>query len=142
MNSNIIERMVNAWKFATTAQKNAAIDALTGKPQQAARLPYFGFNPYEWQRGEVSRLGYYRQGVFIDICAFYWAVGCELTLSTLNKRFKGNEDVILHFCDNNILKENEGRISISFLDEQLKAMIAGSKKSERFTVRTQEGGSK
>ena len=84
----------------------------------AKDLPYFKFFCSEWSDGDITLENYEIQGLFINICSYYWSNNCELELSKLNKRFK-NDFNIETLIENNIIKINGSFISISFLDKQL-----------------------
>jgi hypothetical protein len=84
----------------------------------AKDLPYFKFFCSEWSDGDITLENYEIQGLFINICSYYWSNNCELELSKLKKRFK-NDFNIETLIENNIIKINGNFISISFLDKQL-----------------------
>ncbi len=82
-------------------------------------LPYFKFYVSEWLNGDITLEDYYTQGLFINICSYYWSKECELTLSQLKKKFKGVNDIHLNealTCG--VIKVNDETVRISFLDEQ------------------------
>ena len=85
----------------------------------AKDLPYFKFFCSEWSDGDITLESYESQGLFINICSYYWSNECEVNYKKLLKKFRGYEDVINQLKEENIFKVgNNEEISISFLDEQ------------------------
>ncbi len=85
----------------------------------AKDLPYFKFFCSEWSDGDITLESYESQGVFINICSYYWSNECKVEHKKLLKKFRGFEDVISNLISENIFKLNEDNtICISFLDEQ------------------------
>ena len=84
----------------------------------AKSLPYFKFFCSEWSDGDITLEDYQTQGLFINICAYYWSNECIVELSKLKKKFKGYESLIDEIIDSNLIKFKDGFISISFLNEQ------------------------
>ena len=85
----------------------------------AKDLPYFKFFCSEWSDGDITLESYEFQGVFINICSYYWSNECNVKYKKLLKKFRGFEDIISNLMDENIFKLNEDdTICISFLDEQ------------------------
>lgn len=87
----------------------------------AKDLPYFKFFCSEWNDGKITLEDYEVQGLFINICSYYWSNECKLTLKTLKKKFKRCDDLINTLIDENLLVINDKTesITIKFLDEQL-----------------------
>ena len=54
----------------------------------AKQLPYFKFFVSEWSDGDITIEDYNIQGLFINICSYYWSKECELSTKILYKRFK------------------------------------------------------
>ena len=85
----------------------------------AKDLPYFKFFCSEWSDGDITLESYESQGLFINICSYYWSNECEVNYKKLLKKFRGYEDVINQLKEENIFKVGDNEeISISFLDEQ------------------------
>lgn len=82
-------------------------------------LPYFKFYCNEWITGEITFLDYECQGLFINLCAFYWSKNGVLSLSNAKKRFRVREDKFTELIDSEIIKVSEDKITINFLDEQM-----------------------
>ena len=85
----------------------------------AKELPYFRFTVQEWQNGGISTLNDSLKGVFIDICAFYWAQNCNVTFETLSNKFKTKSKSIQKLIVSQTIYNQNGIVSISFLDQQL-----------------------
>lgn len=85
----------------------------------AKEIPYFKFYPNDWTSGDITLEDYELQGIFINVCSYYWAKECDLTLINLKKRFRGFELKIEELISSKIIKIVGENVSISFLDEQL-----------------------
>lgn len=81
------------------------------------RLPYFQFEPAEYLAGDIFFCSYGAQGMFNNICALYWQKDCELKYSQVVKRLK-NEELIQELISENIIKVENDKITINFLNEQ------------------------
>jgi len=101
----------------------------------AKDLPYFKFYCSEWTDGDITLESYEAQGVFINICSYYWSNECKVEHKKLIKKFRGFESIIENLINENIFKLNKDKtVSISFLDEQQKERdnkIKGGKASAR-----------
>jgi len=84
----------------------------------ASELPYFKFIISEYLNGEIFLEDYRTQGVFVNICAYYWHHRCDLTLPQLKKKFKDIDAEILILSSEKIIKVKGEKITINFLDEQ------------------------
>lgn len=84
----------------------------------AKDLPYFKFFCSEWSDGDITLEDYETQGLFINVCSYYWSNNCNLELIKLKKRFR-NDNNLDNLIDAKIIKVNGNFISISFLDKQL-----------------------
>lgn len=84
----------------------------------AKDLPYFKFFCSEWSDGDITLETYEIQGLFINICAYYWSNECVLELSKLKKRFRKDAELVDLLLESNLIKLNDGYIKINFLDEQ------------------------
>mgnify|MGYP003659608547 CR=1 FL=1 len=95
----------------------------------AKDLPYFKFFVSEWNDGDITLEDYKRQGLFINICSYYWSKECNVPAKVLYKKFKELiEDIDYLICEGH-LKSLEGFIRISFLDEQKQERLKTSKKN-------------
>jgi hypothetical protein len=84
----------------------------------AKDLPYFKFFCSEWSDGDITLETYETQGLFINICAYYWSNECVLELSKLKKRFRNDAELVDLLIENNLIKVNDGYVIINFLNEQ------------------------
>lgn len=99
-------------------------------------LPYFKFEPAEYLTKDVSFCSLAAQGLFMNLCAFYWQRNCQLTKSQFLKRMDHDTEF------NELLEEGifdlEGdRIVIKFLDVQ---MLEASETSRKNSVNGKKGG--
>ena len=52
----------------------------------AKELPFFKFEPAEYLTGDISFCTLAAQGLFMNICSYYWQRNCELTKEQLLRR--------------------------------------------------------
>ena len=96
----------------------------------AKDLPYFKFFCSEWNDGDITLESYEHQGLFINICSYYWSNECNVPYDKLLKRFRGCDDLLNDLSAAGLFKIVEGRfLSISFLDEQREERELTSKKN-------------
>lgn len=96
----------------------------------AKDLPYFKFFCSEWNDGDITLEDYKTQGLFINICSYYWSNECDITFTKLKKKFRGNEDLINELLKSGLIKECiNDNLSISFLDEQKEERNKTSKRN-------------
>ena len=106
----------------------------------AKEIPYFRFYPGEWIGREITMLSMEAQGLFINICAIYWANDCDISEAIIRRRFNQTStiaeanvkrpstkqiqplDELFHFGIVDVLEN--GNISIKFLDEQYEQISA------------------
>ena len=90
----------------------------------AKELPYFQFEPAEYLTKDISFLSLTTQGLFINICAYYWQRQCQLTKAQILRRLNYPDElnelidegiIELNYCDGEFKDEE---ISIKFLDFQ------------------------
>ena len=85
----------------------------------AKDLPYFKFFCSEWSDGDITLESYEAQGLFINICSYYWSNECDINYKKLLKKFKGHEKTVDQLKEESIFKVSDsGEVVISFLDEQ------------------------
>jgi len=90
----------------------------------AKEIPYFRFYPGEWIAKNITMLPMSAQGVFINVCCYYWVNDCDLSERIVNERFNGRSNDVQTLVENDIIKITEnGKIEISFLDEQYEQLI-------------------
>lgn len=86
--------------------------------QMAKELPYFKFDCAEWISGEITLEDLSTQGLFINICAYYWFKSGCLTLTEIKRRVKCKPANIQSLIDSGLIKVDGENIKVSFLDEQ------------------------
>jgi len=59
-------------------------------------LPYFKFNSSEWINGAITLEDLQAQGLFINICAYYWFNSGCLKLSEIKRRVKCKSTVLIN----------------------------------------------
>lgn len=86
----------------------------------AKELPYFKFEPNQWENGNIQMCTDIAKAHFINICSAYWSrVGSLSEKLALIKCCSGNQSTYNELLDNGIVKSIDGMIVISFLDLQL-----------------------
>ena len=85
----------------------------------ATKLPYFKFYSSEWNDGDITLLDMDTQGVFINVCSWYWSRECTITMDKLRRKFKAYDSAIEELISENlIINLNDGFAKIRFLDNQ------------------------
>jgi hypothetical protein len=85
----------------------------------AKDLPYFKFFCSEWSDGDITLEELHVQGLFINVCAYYWSKECNLSVDKLMKKFQNHPLNLLEtLFSEGIIKQVKGMVKISFLDEQ------------------------
>lgn len=84
------------------------------------RLPFFKFNPSIWLTGDITMESFSVQGVFINICAYYWQRECTINEAWLKQRLSSaSEEIDMLIKKGFLLRENDnGDLTINFLNEQ------------------------
>jgi hypothetical protein len=86
----------------------------------AKELPYFKYFPAEWMKGDITLCSMSAQGLFINICTFYWMKDCNMSLTSVQQRFAQCSTELKELFDCDVLKVDESdNIIIEFLDEQM-----------------------
>lgn len=100
----------------------------------AKDLPYFKFFVSEWNDGDITLEDFETQGLFINLCAYYWSNECEITLTKAIKKFRHiSKDCFDNLISAEIIKVVDDLIIINFLDEQKEERIQDS-------IRKSKGG--
>ena len=82
-------------------------------------LPFFKFIPDKWISGDITTCSMEAQGVFANLCAFYWKRNADVDLQWVHKRFENYPEELEELIDKDIFQISQGgKISILFLDEQ------------------------
>jgi hypothetical protein len=84
----------------------------------AKELPYFKFDAAEWISGEITLEDLTTQGVFVNICAYYWFRSGKLTLTEIKRRVKCKQAVFDRLVEQKLIKVTDDWIEISFLKDQ------------------------
>lgn len=92
----------------------------------AKELPYFKFEPAEYLTKDVSFCSLSAQGLFINICSYYWQRGCKLTKQQLLRRLNYQTELD-ELISENIIVLTKNDIIIDFLDAQLNEVKKTSK---------------
>ena len=87
------------------------------------QLPYFRFYASGYLDGDITLENEKTQGLFIQICAWYWKKDCHIDLDFINKRLiKGVaslDNCLNSLIDSDILKVDDNQIvRINFLNSQ------------------------
>jgi len=86
----------------------------------AKELPYFKFEPNEWENGNIQILSREHKGLFIDLCCMYWSrLGDVPYKLAVQKLCAGNATALDSLCEESIIALEDGQICIDFLNEQL-----------------------
>lgn len=83
-------------------------------------LPYFKFDVSEWISGSITLEDYEIQGVFINLCAYYWHRQGNLTLTEIKRRLLNSKPTAFDsLIKSKLIHVKNDTIKIDFLDEQL-----------------------
>lgn len=86
----------------------------------AKELPYFKFEPNQWENGNIQMCSFEAQGIFMNICSMYWQRLGDLPYKlAVQKICKGNATAFDSLIEDQIIKVIDGMICIDFLNEQL-----------------------
>jgi hypothetical protein len=86
----------------------------------AKELPYFKFEPSEWDNGNIQMCSLNTRAIFIDLCCIYWTRVGDLPYElALQKICGGNNDALDELDNRGIIKLEDELISIKVLDDQL-----------------------
>lgn len=105
----------------------------------AKELPYFKFQPSEWVTGDITLCSMEAQGLFINLCSFYWIKDCSISLANAQQRFSNYLASLEELQSKQIYKvDSNDKIIIDFLDEQMqKFSDISAKRSKSGGIRTQ-----
>ncbi len=95
----------------------------------AKELPYFKFEPSEWLEGNIQLCSFEAQSSFINLASGYWLKLGDVSYAfALHKYCNRNTEVLQELISNEIIAVENDKISINFLDEQLKEFNETSEK--------------
>lgn len=95
----------------------------------AKELPYFQFEPAEYLTKNISFCSIAAQGLFINICSYYWQRNCELTKEQILRRLN-HPNELQELIDESIISIEDNKITIKFLDNQRIEAIEKSNKAK------------
>lgn len=96
----------------------------------AKELPYFKFEPNEWNSGMIQLCSLEAKGLFIELCCLYWSRLGHLPYAlALQKLCNGNPNLLDQLIQNDIFYIKNDEIIIVFLDEQLNEFKEISRKN-------------
>lgn len=84
----------------------------------AKEIPYFKFYIGDWSNGDITLESFELQGIFINVCAYYWSKDCDVSVENVKKKFRMVSDGIDELIACSCIKVIGDNISISFLNEQ------------------------
>lgn len=86
----------------------------------AKELPYFKFEPGQWDTGNIQLCTHEQKGIFIELCSLYWQRLGDLPYKlAVQKVCGGNATALESLCQAQIIHNEEGFLCIDFLNEQL-----------------------
>lgn len=98
----------------------------------AKELPYFKFEPSEWLEGQIQVCSDEAIVCFVNLVSGYWLrLGCISYAFALQKYCRRNKLVLQELIDNEILKVEDDKIVIDFLDFQISEFSKISKKRSK-----------
>jgi uncharacterized phage protein (TIGR02220 family) len=98
----------------------------------AKELPYFKFEPQEWESGLIQMCSNDSKALFIQLCCTYWTrLGSLPYAFALHKHCNGNESALQELNSNDVISIENGNIIIKFLDDQLKEFNNVSEKRKQ-----------
>ena len=102
----------------------------------AKELPYFKFEPAEYLTKNISFCSLSAQGLFVNICSYYWQRNCKLTTEQVLKRLNYKKELD-ELISEGIIDLQEDFIVIKFLDNQL---VEVEKTSKQNSINGAKGG--
>ena len=96
----------------------------------AKELPYFQFEPAEYISGNISFCSISAQGLFINICSYYWQRNCLLTKEQVLRRLNLVDEFDELLDEKVIYLDFDNYIKIKFLDDQKNEIIEKSNKNK------------
>ena len=105
----------------------------------AKEIPYFRFYPGEWIMNNITTVSLEAQGLFINICCYYWTNNCSIRQAVVKQRFNESSTALNELVESGIIKLNKEseNLSISFLNEQYEALLA---EAEKRSIAGKKGG--
>lgn len=86
----------------------------------ASELPFFKFEPNQWDNGNIQICSREDKGLFMDLCSMYWSRLGDLPIKlAVQKLCAGNASAFDSLIEENIFAVIDGYVCIGFLNEQL-----------------------
>lgn len=86
----------------------------------AKELPYFKFEPNQWENGNIQICTREDKGLFMDLCSMYWSRLGDLPFKlAVQKLCAGNATAFDSLIQEKIFTVIDGMICIDYLNEQL-----------------------
>ena len=96
----------------------------------AKELPYYKFEPNQWENGNIQICTREDKGLFIDLCSMYWSRLGDVPLKlAIQKLCGGNASAFDSLIKEDIFEVIDDMICIHFLNEQLSEFDNISKKN-------------
>ena len=83
----------------------------------AKELPYFQFEPAEYLTKDISFCSLSAQGLFTNVCSYYWQRQCNLTKTQFLRRLNHPKE-LQELIDEGVIDFENDTIKIKFLDLQ------------------------
>jgi hypothetical protein len=98
----------------------------------AKELPYFKFEPNQWENGNIQICSREDKGLFMDLCSMYWSRLGDLPLKlAVNKLCAGNATAFDSLIKEQIFTVIDGLVCIDYLNEQLSNFDETSKTNSK-----------
>jgi len=98
----------------------------------AKELPYFKFEPNQWENGNIQMLSREDKGLFIDLCSMYWSrLGDVPKKLAIQKLCAGNASALNPLIEESIIEILDDNIFIKYLSEQLNEFEDTSKQNSK-----------
>lgn len=95
----------------------------------AKELPYFQFEPAEYLTKDISFCSLTAQGLFINICAYYWQRNCEITKTQILRRLNYPKE-LEELINEGVIDLDGNFIVIKFLNDQKAKIVETSRKNK------------
>jgi len=96
----------------------------------AKELPYFQFEPAEYLSKDISFCSLSAQGLFMNICAYYWLRKCKITKEQVLRRLNYPKE-LEELIDEGVIDIKNDYLVIKFLDSQMVNATNLSKEQSR-----------
>jgi hypothetical protein len=98
----------------------------------AKELPYYKFEPNQWENGNIQICTREDKGLFVDLCSMYWSRLGDVPLKlAIQKLCGGNALAFDSLIDEGIFEVIDDMICIHFLNEQLGEFDNTSKQNSK-----------